>query len=165
LNKVEYLAISCVLLILSRGLSEFYVTNLLDPDLPFTGVIEATNVVAPEDIDGKHLVYLPKYMPGDDPYMQKSADEIKTEFTAKLQKMFPDLRDTEILHSVVSRERYVQPLQEVDYLSRLHGFESPIAGLYVVNTAMIYNSTLNNNAAVTLGRNCAEEVLQSLEPV
>ncbi|MBN4076415.1 NAD(P)/FAD-dependent oxidoreductase [Gemmatimonas aurantiaca] len=163
LQKVEYLAISCVLLILSRGLSPFYVTNLLDPDLPFTGVIEATNIVAPENLGGKHLVYLPKYMPNDDPYMQKSDEEIRIEFIAKLKTMFPDLRDEEILHSVVAHERYVQPLQEVNYLSRLHGFKSPLANIFVVNTAMIYNSTLNNNAAVTLGRDCAREVLVSLE--
>lgn len=161
LNKVEYLAISCVLLILSRGLSPYYVTNLLDPDLPFTGVIEATNVVPPDDVGGRHLVYLPKYMPADDPYTSKSAEQIEREFIAALKRMYPDLRDEEILHSVVSSERFVQPLQEVDYLSRLHGFKSPIVGVFVVNTAMIYNSTLNNNAAVTLGRDCAREVLTS----
>jgi protoporphyrinogen oxidase len=158
LAAVEYLAIACVFLVLRRPLSPYYVTNLLDQRLPFTGVIEATNIVAPAEVGGKHIVYLPKYMPGDDPALQWSDDKILEEFVGAVKLMHPDLSEQDILHRRVFRELYVQPLQEVNYLQRLGGFITPMPHMYVVNTSMIYNSTLNNNAAVNLGKQCAREV-------
>jgi len=158
LAAVEYLAIACVFLVLKRPLSPYYVTNLLDKRLPFTGVIEATNIVAPEDVGGKHLVYLPKYMPGDDPVQSWSDEKIIEEFIGAVKLIHPDLTEEDILHRNVFRELYVQPLQEVNYLQRLGGFLTPMSNVYVVNTSMIYNSTLNNNAAVNLGKQCACEV-------
>ncbi len=158
LAAVEYLSIACVFLVLRRPLSPYYVTNLLDKRLPFTGVIEATNIVSPAEVGGKHIVYLPKYMPREDPMQQWSDEEIFNEFIGGLKSMYPDLSDEDILHRRVFRERYVQPLQEVNYLQRLGGFRSPMPHVYLVNTSMIYHSTLNNNAAVNLGRECAHEI-------
>ena len=155
LAAVEYLGVMCVFVVLSRGLSPYYVTNLLDPELPFTGIIEASNVVDPAELDGKHLVYLPKYVPKDDPAKNFSDDEIVTRFVSGLKKVHPDLKDAEILHTAVFREDYVQPLQDLGYLERSGGMETPIEGVYVCNTSMIENSTLNNNAAITLGRTAA----------
>lgn len=163
LAEVEYLSLVCVLLILDRSLSPYYVTNLLDQTLPFTGIIEATNIVAPEDVGGAHLVYLPKYMPQEDPVTNWTDEEIRQRFIESLKRVFPDLQDSQIRHCAVFREKYVQPLQDLNFLKNMTGFKSPLAGLYVVNTSMIENSTLNNNAAVTLGRNCADEVTADLQ--
>jgi len=160
LREVEYLSVVCVLLILNRKLSPYYVINLLDRDLPFTGIIEATNVVSPEQIGDKHLVYLPKYMPADDPLSEWEDDQIIELFLEKLRKVFPDLKDQEILHRQIFRERYVQPLQELNFLDRTTGYRTPLPGVYLVNTSMIYNTTLNNNAVVTLAKGAADTILQ-----
>jgi protoporphyrinogen oxidase len=159
LRQVEYLSIACVFLVLTRRLSPYYTINLLDKDLPFTGIIEITNVVSPEDLGGKHLVYLPKYMPHDDPMNTLKDEQIIEFFVAKLKKVFPDLKDEEILHTQIFREMYDQPLQELNYLDRVTGFRTPLPGVYLVNTAMIYNSTLNNNAVITLAKNAAATIL------
>jgi len=159
LNQIEYLGIICVLLVLSRKLSPYYVINLLDKDLPFTGIIEATNVVSSKSFNGKHLVYLPKYMPSDDPINKLDDEQIMKLFVKNLKKVFPDLKDEEILHSQVFREKYVQPLQELGYLSRNIGIKTPRQGVYIANTSMINNSTLNNNAVVKLAIEASETIL------
>jgi protoporphyrinogen oxidase len=159
LKKVEYLGVICLLLILRRKLSPFYVINLLDRQLPFTGIIEATNIVLPEEVDGKHIVYLPKYLPASDPVNHLTDDEIKGLFLAGLKKVYPDFADWDVLHAEVSRERYVQPLQELNYLDRSFGFITPIENLFMVNTSMIYNSTLNNNAAITLAGKAVKYII------
>jgi protoporphyrinogen oxidase len=158
LGAVTYLGVVCVFLVLRRSLSPYYVINLLDKTLPFTGIIEATNVVSPEELSGHHLVYLPKYAVGDDAIWDRSDDEVRDEFLSALGRVFPDLDRSEVLHAAVFRRRYVQPLQDVDYLRRSVGYRTPIEGLYVVNTSMIYNSTLNNNAVVRLAREAAQTV-------
>ena len=66
LAEVKYLGVVCFVLLLKRRLSPYYVLNLTDEGLPFTGVIEMTNLVSMSETAGYHLVYLPKYtVPGD----------------------------------------------------------------------------------------------------
>ena len=163
LKQVEYLGVICVLLILNRKLSPYYVINLLDRDLPFTGIVEATNIVSPKNLDGKHLVYLPKYLPGDDSFSNMEEDKIIDLFVDKLKKVFPDLKEEEILHRQLFRETYVQPLQDLNYLQRTTEIITPIKGLYLVNTSMNYNSTLNNNAAIMLAHKAVKTILDDDE--
>ena len=61
---------------LSRPLSDIYWLNIADDDLPFTGVIEHTNFVSPDEYGGKRFVYLSKYLEPDHPYftMRMTAD-------------------------------------------------------------------------------------------
>ena len=162
LHEVQYLRVACVSLVLSRPLSPYYVTNLLDTSLPFTGVIEATNIVTPADIGGAHLVYLPKYMPADDALAEWDDDQILSHFVEKLRGMFPTLEERHILHRQIFRDTWVQPLQEVNFLERVAGLRTPLPGVYLVNTSMIYNSTLNNNAAITLARQACDTLCEDL---
>jgi protoporphyrinogen oxidase len=163
LEKVEYLGVICLKLILNRKLSPYYVINLLDRQLPFTGIIEATNIVPPAAVGGKHIVYLPKYLPASDALNRLSDDEIRNLFLAGLKKVYPDLADSDMLHCEVSRERYVQPLQELNYLERTAGIATPIENIFMVNTSMIYNSTLNNNAAITLAKKAVRFIIEKGE--
>jgi len=162
IKKIEYLGVICVLLILSRKLSPYYVINLLDMDLPFTGIIEATNVAFPEDLTGNHLVYLPKYLSYDDPLVSIEDDEIIENFIEKLKKVYPDLKDEEILHKRLFRETRVQPLQELNFSERTLEILTPVRGVYLVNTSMIYNSTINNNAAITLAHKAVNTIIGNI---
>lgn len=152
LEDVEYLGVVCLLLILSRNLSPYYVINILDKDLPFTGIIEVTNIISPERIGKRHLVYLPKYLPSDDPLTEKSDKEIERTFIDGLRCVFPDLAENEILHKKLFREQYVQPLQKRNHLSSKLDFEMSFDHVRLLNTSMLYNTTLNNNAAIGLSK-------------
>jgi protoporphyrinogen oxidase len=158
LGKVNYLGVTCVVLILRRSLSPYYVINLLDRELPFTGIIEVTNVVDPTELGGYHLVYLPKYATAEDHEKQMDDADVTKLFIGKLRKVFPDLKDEEIVHSLVFRDKWVQPLQELNSLKQKSTFGTPIGGVYVVNTSMILNSTLNNNAVMSLARKAVKEI-------
>ena len=50
-----YLGVICVLLALRRPLSPYYTLYLADGSLPFTAVIETTNLIDPELVGGHHL--------------------------------------------------------------------------------------------------------------
>ena len=160
IKKVEYLGVICVLLVLSRELSPYYVINLLDKELPFTGIIEATNVAFPEDLGEKHLVYLPKYLSSNDPIANMKDDKVIEHFIEKLKKVYPDLKDEEILHKRIFRETCVQPLQELNFSERTFEISTPIKGVYCANTSMIYNSTINNNAAITLAHRAVKTIIK-----
>lgn len=158
LENIKYLGIVCVTLLLKNSLTPFYVTNLTDNGLPFTGLIEVTNVMPQAILNGNSLVYLPKYVQVEDPFFKKPDEEILREFINALKKMFPDLNDEDILTSKINREAYVQPIQEIGYSEKIPSMQTPLNNFYIVNTAMIQNSNVNNNEVIKLARHAADFV-------
>jgi len=155
LGKVEYLSLICGTMLLQRPLSPFYVTNLTDSGFPFTGLIDATHIVPKELLKGKSLVYLPRYVPAGDEFFYKPDQDVMGEFLNGLVRIFPDLSRNDILAESIARERYVQPIQVVHYSRNVIPMETPLRNLYVANTTMIVNSTLNNNEVIKLAQNIA----------
>jgi protoporphyrinogen oxidase len=155
LQAVEYLGVVSILLVLRRSLSPDYVINLLDRDLPFTGIVETTNIIPPQDLGGRHLVYLPKYLTAGDRLNGFSDAQIAPLFIDRLRGVFPDLRDDDILHLKVFREPYVQPIPALNFLSRPISPLTPLANVYLANTAMIPDSLHNNNANIKLAEDVA----------
>ena len=145
---VSYMGVICLFLVIRHSLSPYYVINLLDKDLPFTGIVEVTNVVDSSCLGGRHIVYLPKYVTHDDQLNNQSDQMIIDLFIKQLKRVFPMLDNSAILHCRVLRDRYVQPIQKLNSLNRTIGYQTPVPNLYLCNTSMIHNSTLNNNAVI-----------------
>jgi len=161
LKKIKYLKLVCGILVLNKSLSPYYVMNLTDPELPFTGFIEATNIVPEGILQGRALIYLPKYMDPGDPFYSCSDEFIKNEFIKGVHKIFDDFSDDSVISFTIAREQYVQPIQEVNYSNNINEMKTPIQNLYYVNTTMILNSTLNNNEVVKLSRKLSGNVLNN----
>lgn len=158
LQQVKYLGIVCVVLLLKRKLSPFYVTNLTDESFPFTGIIEMTNLISSEETCGRHLVYLPKYTSPGDPLLDASDEEIRQLFLSSLKTVFPDLQPDDIEKHFVFRERFVQPIPVLNYSSLAPEMQTNIPRLLVANTTQIVNSTLNNNEMVKIARRAADQI-------
>ncbi|MDH7513621.1 MAG: FAD-dependent oxidoreductase [Clostridiales bacterium] len=160
LAQIEYLGVICLFLVLKRQLSPYYVINLLDRTLPFTGIVESTNVISPGNFGGRYLVYLPKYVGRDDPFINVSDREISSHFLEGLKQVFPDLNESDILHKRIFREKYVQPVLDIGFSKKQVGFRTPMPGVYLVNSSMITDSTLNSNAMVRLAQQVAEAIIR-----
>jgi protoporphyrinogen oxidase len=159
LSQIKYLGIVCYALVLKRRLSPYYVTNLTDESLPFTGIIEMSNLISGEETAGRHLVYLPKYTSPSDPLFEASDDETWQLFWTNLQRVFPDLRETDIEQTFLFRERYVQPVPVLHYSDLVPSMRTNLPGLLLANTTQIINSTLNNNAMVRIACQAVELAL------
>jgi len=156
--EVPYQGIVCASLLLRRPLSGFYVTNLLDR-LPFTGIIEMTALVPPEEMGGRHLVYLPRYVPSDDPFLRVPDAEVRGEFLQGLRQVHPDLRDGDIEAFQVSRVPHVMAIPTLHASSRLPPIRTPLPGVFAAGSAHIVHGTLNVNETVRL----AERVARALD--
>jgi protoporphyrinogen oxidase len=159
LHGVKYLGMVCVVLLLRKKLTPYYVTNLTDNDVPFTGVIEMTNLIPTEEIQGRHLVYLPKYTAPGDPLFEAPDDQVWELFRKSFQRMFPDLREDDIEKRLVFREKLVQPLPVLHYSDRVPPMVTNLKGVLVANTTQIINSTLNNNEMVKIARSAVDLLL------
>lgn len=161
LNAVKYLGIVCTVLVLKRSLTPFYVTNLTTNDVPFTGVIEMTNLISLEETGGRHLIYLPKYIAPGDPLFQASDEEVWNLFQQHLSKMFPDLQESDIERKFIFREKLVQPLPVMHYSDIVPPMETGVPNLLLANTTQIINSTLNNNEMVKIARQAVDRILKN----
>jgi len=134
----------CPSLLLARPLADYYVTNITDPGIPFTGVIEMTALVDPATFGGHSLVYLPRYLAQDDATWMRSDDDLVAETVATLARMYPQFRQGDVLASRVARVREVLAVSTIDYSrSLLPPLETSIDRVFVVNSAQIAQGTLN----------------------
>jgi protoporphyrinogen oxidase len=155
LQGIKYLGIVCASLLMTRALGPYYVTNITDDWVPYTGVIEMTALVDRQEFRGRSLVYLPKYAAADDAVFAKSDDAIKESCLRALERMYPDFRRDQVQAFRVSRVKQVFALSTLGYSGRVPPVETSIPGLYIVTSAQIVNGTLNVNETVRL----AEESL------
>lgn len=156
---IEYQGIVCASLLLDRPLGGAYLTYITDESIPFTTVIEMTSLVDRALTGGKHLVYLPRYLPADDPLLDAADDEIEARFLPALMRMFPDLRREEIAAFKVTRTRHVLALSTLDYSDRLPPMATSLPGLSIVNSAQIVNASLSVNETVNLANEAAAMLL------
>jgi len=156
LAGVRYLGIVCASLLLRRPLAGYYVTNLLDLGLPFTGVIEMSALLRPEHFGGRGLVYLPRYLGPDDALFELPDSEIESLFLEGLMRVYPDVRREDVLAFRISKVRFVMPLPTLGYSKRVPPTETSARGLHLVNSAQILNGTLNVNETVQLAERAAE---------
>jgi protoporphyrinogen oxidase len=144
-GRVEYLGVVCAILVTRRPLVPYYIVNIADGRIPFTGVIGMSNLVSPQELAGYHLTYLPRYVLSDDPFLRQTDDQLRRVFSDGLRLMFPDLDAADIQSLHINRAFKVQPLQVLNYSSLVPHVTTRHADFFVLNTAQFVNATLNNN--------------------
>ena len=156
---VKYQGIVCASVVLKSPLSRFYVTNLTDDWVPFTGVIEMTALVDPIEFGGRTLIYLPKYADANDPIFRESDDSIRDRFLAALEKMYPHFHRDSVEAFQVARVKAVFPIPTLSYSERLPPMKTRLSGVFCANSSHIVNGTLNVNETLQLAERAASLVL------
>lgn len=159
LNNIEYLGVICVAVLLDKPISNFYITNITDSDIPFTGIIEMSALVDKKYLGGKSLVYLPKYVVDKDPLFNQSDEEIKNYFIDNFKKMYPWLADDNIKFVGVARAKHVITVAKLGYSETLQDVKTSMPNVYIVNTSHIKDGTLNVNETVRVAETKLEEIL------
>jgi len=147
-GAVEYLGVLCMALVTRKPLVPYYVVNIADERIPFTGVIGMSNVVAPGETAGRCLTYLPKYLLSTDPLLQRPDEEVRALFFDGLRRMFPGLKMEEIEGVHLNRAVKVQPLQVLNYSSIVPRVATLHPDFFVLNTSQFVHGTLNNNEVI-----------------
>lgn len=159
LKGIQYQGILCASVLLKKPLSSYYVTNITDPWVPFTGIIEMTALVDPEEFGGRSLVYLPKYVPAEDGAFSLSDEALQEQFIQALELMYPEFHSIDVLGFQVSRVKYVVAVPTLNYSKKLPPMHTSIPGLHIINSAHILNGTLNVNETVQLAEQAVVNLL------
>jgi protoporphyrinogen oxidase len=158
-KSIKYLGVVCPSVLLKRPISDYYVTNITDQWLPFTGIIEMTALVDPHELGNRSLVYLPKYVEPDHEFFAKSEAEIKELFLKPLFKMYPHLSEDDVIHFNMASSRRVFALPTLGYSQKLPSVKTSLNGYFIINSAQIVNGTLNVNETVQVAESKLEEIL------
>ena len=161
MDSIQYLGVICASIILKKPISNYYVTNITELDIPFTGIIEMSALVDKKHFNGNSLIYLPKYISPEDEWFNYSDTDIEEIFLKKLLKMYPKISVNDILSFKVSRAKYVFALSTINYSQNLSPIDTSIKGIYIVNSSHIVNGTLNVNETVQLAERAMKLMLNS----
>ena len=146
--KVEYLGVICMVLVTDHPLVPYYVVNIADDRVPFTGIIGMSNLVSTTETAGQHLTFLPKYVHSDDPLLRASDEELRNLFVAGLRAMFPDFDSMQVRAMHINRAVKVQPLQVLGYSRLVPTLTTAHRDFFVLNTSQFAATTLNNNEVI-----------------
>lgn len=150
LQRVEYLGIVCVSLLLEQPLSPYYLTYITEPSTPFTAVVEMTAFIDPAEVGGKSLVYLPKYLAASDPLFQADDAEVVATFLPFLQQMYPSFDPSQVVAARVSKVAQVFAVPTLNYSDDAPTIATSVPGLFLAGSAHLPFSTLNVNDTLSL---------------
>ncbi|MDX1909033.1 MAG: NAD(P)/FAD-dependent oxidoreductase [Bacteroidia bacterium] len=147
-RQVEYLGVICMVLMTRKPFTPYYVLNLADDRVPFTGVIGMSTLVETEETGGHYMTYFPKYIISDDPMLREPESVLQETFLAGVRVMYPELKDEDIVSVHINRAIKVQPLQVLGYSEIVPQVRTQHPDFYVLNTSQFVHGTLNNNAVI-----------------
>jgi protoporphyrinogen oxidase len=159
-GDIEYLGVVCAAFVTRRPFSPYYILNIADDRIPFTGIIGMSSLVDRGETAGLSLTYLPRYVLSDDPLLGRPDDELRSEFLAGFRRMYPDFPESEIVTMHINRAVKVQPLQVIGYSDRVQAPRTLHPDFYVVNSAQFASNTLNNNEVIR----SVDAFLEQFEP-
>ncbi len=159
LSRLEGACALCVVLELDRQLTPYYWLNIADPAFPFGGVIEHTNYIPVERYGGRRIVYLSKYLFGDDPLWNAHDAEVWAAYRPFLARLNARFDESWVLARHHFKAACAQPIVPRHYSRLLPPFATPLSGLYHACMAQIYPEDRGQNYAVRSGNRAAAALL------
>ncbi|MBB4862977.1 protoporphyrinogen oxidase [Pseudomonas nitritireducens] len=150
-RSVNNIAVVCVIAKLRKAVTENFWLNTNDPEMDIPGLVEYSNL-RPLD---EHIVYVPFYMPGEHPKFQEPDQAFLDKVKRYLQKINPQLADSDFLELRASRYRYAQPICDPGYLEHLPPVELPVQGLWAADTSYYYPEDRGISESIDFGRKMA----------
>lgn len=151
-KQVENIGVVCLLFKLKKKVTNNFWLNISDENLDIPGIIEMSNLrPLPE-----HTVYVPYYMPQSLKKFKWSDEQFTQEASSYLKKLNPDLDDSDIIDSHVSRYAFAQPICQPDFLNHLPPMRSSIEGLFIADTSYYYPEDRSISESIDLGKRLAE---------
>lgn len=160
-KSIEYMGVICPSFLLKKPLTPYYITNITDSTIPFTGIIEMTALVDKDTFDGNNLIYLPKYLKSSDNLFNINESEIIDYFFSNLQKMYPQLNKEDIIASNLAKSRNVFALNTLNYSKKLPAVTTSVEGVFILNSAQIVNGTLNINESIQLSEKFLSQIIDA----
>jgi len=165
LERIEYHTALCLLLEIDRQFSPFYWTNVADPELPFVGIVEHTNMIDPGRYGGRRFLYLANYVEPGHELLELDADDLLDAYVPGMRKVNGGFDRSWVLNRWRFAEPAGQPIVTVGYHRGIPALDTGVPGLVLANTTQIYPEDRGTNYAVRLGEDARRALLETTAAV
>ncbi|EFF45616.1 conserved hypothetical protein [Xanthomonas citri pv. aurantifolii str. ICPB 11122] len=157
-GAIDNIPVACVILKLSKPVSENFWMNISDDRISIPGLIEYSNL-NPGKGSGEHIVYAPYYMPKTHPKWQWSNQQLIDEVISYLPMINPDFKPEWIRATHCHRYEYAQTICPPGFQDLLPPMKTPLQGFYMADTAYYYPEDRSINESIAVGQHLAAEAL------
>lgn len=147
----EYMGVLAAIFFLKRPLTPFFWVNIVDSRVPFSVLVEYTNLDPREDFGGS-LLYIPYYLPPDHPFFQKNREALLEETFQGLTRLFPSLKKEELISAALFGDRFAQPVCRKHFARKVLPF-NPLPNLYCIESTQLYPRDRTIAGQIQLVRN------------
>ncbi len=152
-KAVKNIAVVCVIVKLRKAVTQNFWLNINDKNMDIPGLVEYSNLRPLSD----HIVYVPFYMPAENPKFKESNEVFLLKVKSYLQKINPDLLDDDFIAMKASRYRFAQPICQPEFLKNLPPFDLPIKGLMAADTSYYYPEDRGISESIAFGEMMAKK--------
>jgi len=142
-------------------LKDIYWLNILDSNYPFLALVEHTNWQDNKHYGNKHVVYLGKYIPVDDPLMKMDAKEIIKLYLPYIKKINKEFSVKSINNSWVFKANYAQPVFPLNHSKNIPSMVLAKGKIYWSSMDHVYPWDRGTNFAVKWGEKVAQLMLDN----
>ena len=150
-EAIVNIGVVCVVVKLGKRVTPHFWVNINDADIAIPGLVEFSNLRSLSST----VVYLPFYMPPDNPKFSRPDAEFVAESVAAIRKLNPLIGEADILATRVGRLRHAQPVCEPGFAAKIPPIQTPIGGLQIADTCFYYPEDRGISESVHLARQMA----------
>jgi len=147
--NIDFQGVINHLLFLKRPLTKHYWLATPGAEFPFDGIVETSTLTDPADRGDRHVVYLTKYVHSAKAQFRQSDADIHSSWFTALQKLFPDLQETDTEAHFTFRAPYVEPVYTRGYMRRRPPEVLIPKRVFLATTTQVYPSVTSWNGSVT----------------
>jgi len=152
LDSLKYRGVVIMVLKLKKPLGKFYWLTICDDKIPFTLIIEHTNLVPPSEYNNKSLIYISNYTSVDGPYYTLSDEELYRLYMRNIKKIYPRFEENDIEKWWVFRDEHGTHIPTLNYSKKMLGFQTPRKNLYIATGSQIYPIDRGVSESIRIGR-------------
>lgn len=158
LAEVKYIGVVCMILKLSRPLTDSFWVNINDPRISFNGIIEYTNLNPRPDMHGSKIAYIPFYLKTTNERYAYRDKDLLEEYSLALRLISEDFNPAWIQDWRVFRDPYAQAICSANFSQKVPEQKTPVDGFYLIDSTQLYPSDRTISGMIGLAKNLAETI-------
>lgn len=151
----ENLGVVCVVHELARSVSPNFWVNISDERVNIPGFVEFSNLRPL----GRHVVYVPYYMPATHPLFGREDEAFIAESFEHLRRVNPALVPQDRIASHVARLKHAQPLCDVGFADRIPDHRTGVRGLQIADTSFYYPEDRGVSESIAYARRMVADLV------
>ena len=157
IGDFDYIDVLCGLLKLRHRITDGFWVNINDPQIPFNGIIEYSNLN--HEIGGENqvsYVYIPYYLKATHPRYSYRDDQLLQEFIDGLKQINPNFREDWIIDYKINRAKNAQAICYKNFQRIKPKFDTIITNLFITDSTLYFPEDRTISASIRLGRKVTE---------